>query len=552
MVSGGVPHPTGALRDQLSDLRSLLVLSMLLTRQDDEAEILHLVASAVESLGPCRTERIFLDGGWAEVRVPAHEPVSRGLPDGKWPQQEGPVRLAGVPWSWAYQVPIPPGQSGYLVVGAEQEPSEAQRFLLGVLAQHAGVALANTRLHAREREQAEQLRVTNLALRRTMEVHDTLTRVALEGRGQDGIAQAVHDLTGYPVAIEDRFGNLRTWAGPGRPETYPKDSPDRRDRLLRHAMAAVGPIRDGERLFSVARLNGVAAGVLVVHDPVGTAEKVEWVAIEHATTVLAMELARLHAQAEAETRLRSDLVVELVEGAERPGALNRAEALGYDLGRPHRVVVVAVVGQREDDRADVFFRAVRRAAQDTRVGSLLAPRPGEVVILADAEVPWAKFRAAVLAGWPGGDCRIGVGSSRSRLGEFPLSYQEAQLALKMNQAAGGRDQVTRFDDLGVYQVLGAAQNAAAVKRFVRDWLGVLIEYDASHGGQLVMTLSEYLECGGNYDATAKALLVHRNTLKYRLHRIRAVSGHDLGCPDTQFNLQLATRAWRTMQALRES
>jgi DNA-binding PucR family transcriptional regulator len=31
-----------------------------------------------------------------------------------------------------------------------------------------------------------------------------------------------------------------------------------------------------------------------------------------------------------------------------------------------------------------------------------------------------------------------------------------------------------------------------------------------------------------------------------------VSGHDLGSPDTQFNLQLATRAWRTAQALRGS
>ncbi len=548
MVSGGDPDRIGALRDQLSDLRSLLVLSMLLTRQDDEAEILHLVASTVESLGPCRTERIFLDGRWAEVRIPAHEPVSRGLPDGKWLQQDGPVRLTGVPWSWAYPMSIPRGPSGYLVVGAEQEPSGAQRFLLGVLAQHAGVALANARLHTREREQAEQLRVTNLALRRTMEIHDTLTQVALDGRGQVGIAQAVHDLTGYPVAIEDRFGNLRAWAGPGRPESYPKDTPDRRDRLLRRAMAAPGPIRDGERLFSVARLNGAATGVLVLHDPVGTAEKVERVAIEHATTVLAMELVRLRAQAEAETRLRSDLAVELVEGAERPRALNRAQALGYDLGRPHRVVVVE--GGRDDDQADGFFQAVRRAARDTRLGSLLAPRPGEVVILADAEVPWPRLRAAVLTEWHGDGCRIGVGSRRSKLDEFPLSYQEAQLALKMQLAAGGPDQVTVFDDLGVYQMLATAQNPAAVDRFVHDWLSVLINYDASHGAQLVLTLSEYLECGGSYDATAKALLVHRNTLKYRLRRIREISGHDLGCPDTQFNLQLATRAWRTVQALR--
>ena len=136
----------------------------------------------------------------------------------------------------------------YLVVGADQEPAETERFLLQVLAQQAGVALANARLHAREREQAEQLRAANLALRRTMEIHDRLTQVALAGEGQDGIAQAVYELTGYPAAIEDRFGNLRAWAGPGRPDHYPKDTPDHRDSLLRRAMTAAGPVRDGERL----------------------------------------------------------------------------------------------------------------------------------------------------------------------------------------------------------------------------------------------------------------------------------------------------------------
>jgi DNA-binding PucR family transcriptional regulator len=63
-------------------------------------------------------------------------------------------------------------------------------------------------------------------------------------------------------------------------------------------------------------------------------------------------------------------------------------------------------------------------------------------------------------------------------------------------------------------------------------------------------LSQYLECGGGYDATAAALSVHRSTLKYRLQRIREISGHDLADPDTDFNLQLATRAWRTLQTLR--
>jgi DNA-binding PucR family transcriptional regulator len=91
-----------------------------------------------------------------------------------------------------------------------------------------------------------------------------------------------------------------------------------------------------------------------------------------------------------------------------------------------------------------------------------------------------------------------------------------------------------------------------MESFVTDWLGDLMRYDADHGTELVETLSEFLDRGGSYNSTAAALSVHRSTLKYRLRRIREVSRHDISVPDAHFNLQVATRAWRTLQALRGS
>ena len=43
--------------------------------------------------------------------------------------------------------------------------------------------------------------------------------------------------------------------------------------------------------------------------------------------------------------------------------------------------------------------------------------------------------------------------------------------------------------------------------------------------------------------------LHRSTLRYRLQRLREISGLDLADPDTRFNLQLATRAWATLGAI---
>ena len=57
------------------------MLAMLLTEQDSQDSILHYVANAVESLGSCTMEGIFLDGRWQDVQIPGqagNSPVDLG------------------------------------------------------------------------------------------------------------------------------------------------------------------------------------------------------------------------------------------------------------------------------------------------------------------------------------------------------------------------------------------------------------------------------------------------------------------------------------------
>jgi sugar diacid utilization regulator len=549
------------LRNQLSNLQALLVLSMLMTERGDEHHIVHLLATSVPSLGPCRLEGVHLIGrGWQGTGDADIAPEWRADVDTQLAvlgAAGGALAVVHASWAWAFPLRSFEGNFGFLVVTAADEPTAAEQFLLRGLAQQAGIAMANARLHSRERSTAQELRDANdslaetvAALRLSTRIHDRLTQAAVEGAGEEGIAEAVHELTGYPVVVEDRHGNLRAWAGPDRPATYPKDPADRRERLLRDALAAVQPIRHGGHLLAVARPGDDVLGLLALVDPDGTAGEQEQVALEHGATVLAVELARQRSLAEAELRVRRDLVEELLSGVDEAGALGRARALGYDLERTHRVVVVECGETRRG--ADAVFHAVRRAAAAMGAGSLLVARGGAVVVLADADVSWADFRTAVQTEVGGGRCRVGVGGACDRPADFPRSLREAQLALSMQETSGGADQASVFDQLGVYRVLAGVEDRSSVERFVDDWLGALLAYDAKKKSELAPTLARYLECGGSYDATAHALAIHRSTLKYRLQRIREISGHDLGDPDTLFNLQLASRAWSTLLALRRT
>jgi sugar diacid utilization regulator len=562
-----------AIRDQLASLRALLALSLAMTTIDDEAEILRLTTTAVPSLGDCRTAAVGLDGVWLpdSVAISDAERITAEL--SALDRAGGPLRLELAAWAWAFPLAGFAGAIGHLVVVADVEPEEHQRFLLGLLAQHAGNALINARLHrqeqatvARERALVEGLSASNLALERSMheaenarealqrrlDVHDLLTRIGVAGGGAEGIAEAVHQLTGLPVAIEDRFGTLMAWAGADRPQPYPKAPPGEREELIRAALSNHGrPLQHGDRVVAMAQSRGDVLGVIALIDPGSTWADVNRGALEHGATVLAMELAHLRNVAETELRLRGELVDELLEGVDLEGILDRCRAIGYDLDRRHRVIVVEGGGRNADNGG--LFHAVRRAARDLGVGSLLAGDGGRVCLLAEADVDWSVFRGVVLAELEsGGRCRVGVGGPCSAPTDFAQSRRQAQLALNVQAGVGAPDQVVVYDDLGVYRLLSEGADVRSMEGFVRRWLGALLDYDASKGADLVSTLSAYLDCGGNYDSAASQLAIHRSTLRYRLGRIRDVSGRDLADSDTRFNLQLATRALSTIYALRET
>jgi hypothetical protein len=550
--------PEAALRDQLSSLLSLLVLSIRMTESRAEQQILELATTSGPSLVECRMHGAFLQSsGWLLTSGPLAADEVRADLEAQFAALNdagGPVSIRDDHWSWAFPLRSLAGHLGHLIVGADEEPSSLDQFLLRVLAQQVGIAIANARLHDRERAISAELRAANARLaesvesiRRRGEIHERLTRAAMTGTGLAGIAEAIHELTGHAIVVEDRAGNVIAHAGTDGADGQARQPRAARERMIQRALEAGGPVRELGRVVMIASPHDGVAGVMALIDPDGTAGESEIVALEHGATVAGMELARLRSLGETQLRLGGDLLEDLLAGIDPQIAVERARAIGCDLLQPRRIAVVEDVGSTADE--DRLFGSVRRALRDQVVGSLLTTRAGAVVVLADGDTDWEAFRAAVVGGFDGG-CRIGVGGSCAGPADVPRSYREARLALKMGDASAGVTGITLFDDLGVFRLFAEVEETESVERFVRTWLGPLIDYDARKPAELVPTLTCFLELGQAYDATSEALAIHRSTLKYRLQRIREISQQDLSDPDTRFNFQLATRAWQTLEALR--
>ena len=67
----------------------------------------------------------------------------------------------------------------------------------------------------------------------------------------------------------------------------------------------------------------------------------------------------------------------------------------------------------------------------------------------------------------------------------------------------------------------------------------LIRYERKKDNQYLKILKTYLACNFNISETAKQLYMHRNTLLYKLERIREILGDTLDRYDARLLLMLA-------------
>lgn len=409
--------------------------------------------------------------------------------------------------------------------------------------QHATAATAEAERHLKETNVNLNDMVARLRARTSTQ--HTLARALAARKGEHGIAEVLHESTGLAVCVEDNFGHVRAWAGPGQPPPHPQRDPTQQKELL-HLLARHGEaLRVKGRVASLMSSGGQTLGVLSLVDPSRQAGDEQVAALEYAATILVVELAHQRDLAEVEHNLRRDLLDDLLLGTEDSVAYARAAALGHDLRRSHYVVLV----HHPDTSDGALSTAACQAAATLRLQYLHGRGPdGTVVLVVDGRPDPHALYKAISHRLDSTAVAIGIGSACPTPSALPQSFDRACRALNIRLHRAMPAGASAYDELGFYRLIDAAHTAGAAEDYVQEWLGVLQEYDQNKNSNLVQTLSHYLECGGNYDETAAALHIHRSTLRYRLARIAELTGHELSNVDTRFNLHAATRTWRFLDA----
>jgi len=141
---------------------------------------------------------------------------------------------------------------------------------------------------------------------------------------------------------------------------------------------------------------------------------------------------------------------------------------------------------------------------------------------------------------PGVRVQLGAGRVTESTLDLPDGYREARQALIVGSMIHSEEEfVLGYGELGVKRLLYLMIDHPEFDRFYEENLSPLEAYDAEWETELVPTLQVYLKQGANLNSAARALFIHRHTLRYRLEQIAELLNVDIDSQEVLLNLQIA-------------
>lgn len=377
-------------------------------------------------------------------------------------------------------------------------------------------------------------------LQRSIDLHGQMTKLVLERRDLQEIADNIARLGECCITIQDQRGLIVAKAGTCHSEW----------RITKALPVVYDKVQIGLVTLMKDRDRAVESDSLM---------------LEHASMVAALAMFQLQVSAETSIRLRGDFIFELLSGniADKEAVLNRSRFLGIDLESRMGLLAVDIDEfrkfaanrpEREVSKAKETLYATTAAVADPKTIityksdklALIFPLTGNTDIGEDEEARAlaARLQDALHSSMPQISTTIGIGSICASLHDLPESYARAQEAIKVGRVLFGKGRIIHHNELGFYQFIPLLQDNPALQGQIDFWIGPVIAHDAAKGTNLLKTLETYLENDCNMQATSNCLFIHRNSLRYRLAKLGELTRNRYSLPENRTHYLLSIKAWR--------
>lgn len=401
--------------------------------------------------------------------------------------------------------------------------------------------------------------------RRGTQIYRQLTQISSRNEGMPELISAMARLTNKAVVIQDKrlqilysavqpqfvavWDEIETFLR--KLDNLPVDFQDRHrvSEIDNPVLMQSIPTPGIARLVSPVITKDIGRGYLSIIGRDSDLDDIDLLVTEHGAAACALEMAKAKAISDTEKRLRGTFLDRLLIGdVSQQEAIRQGERFEHDMTQTHMAIVLAWQGDKTPSlrRLETIVNSVVNAQ---RASALVWQREREdEVLLFEATDPKDPISAAMKLAkslsseiqrqYPSSRVAIGLGQPAREIASWRSSYRDAVQALDLAIRLQ-TDTPLYIGDLGVYQLILSLSDREKLSAFCERTLGPLLEYDMRQHADLIKTLEAFFACHGNLSQTAEMLIVHRNTLLYRMNRINEIAQIDLNRPETRLALHLA-------------
>lgn len=217
--------------------------------------------------------------------------------------------------------------------------------------------------------------------------------------------------------------------------------------------------------------------------------------------------------------------------------MNHLERNGFPRDLSYTVIIMSCHAY-DTERGNRLLEDIQRKLHFSMEKTIFYEEEGKLIILAAGyRGEWLRDQFRRLSG-EDPNLYIGAGTTVGRMKDIHRSYENAYTAYQLTKTTIPRNFLA-YDELGIYKILTDVKETAIYPDFVREVLGKLMEYDREHRTEYVKILKAYFENDCSTVCTAEVLYCHKNTLTYKLNKIKEVLGYDILSNENRVRIMVA-------------
>ena len=427
------------------------------------------------------------------------------------------------------------------------------------------------------------------ALEYAQEVHSMMTDIVLKGKGLQELLTSLTILLQKPVLMADAELLLLDAASPSSGETsaplfrqwlengyhlplidfYPRGLLNELVHEKKPAYYQYGTAEaDYLDFFFPVVAGETFYGALIVPDLDAELDRAKTVAMEAGAMAIALDILKEKAIREAERKNELDFYNELLLGniKNRENIISQSRQFGLDATGSYYVIIVELnkesiyYSRTADASPDLskeelekrLFRLLHYALEKESAEGVVVEALGSLVILVlvpeklgqEASLRFGKeillkIKQTVEKRMENVPVYMAAGGYCDDIERISSGYLEAWETIDIGKKLFTTAFALTYSDMAPYHLVKRFLTSTGTPMLYNNIYEPLLKYDREKGGELVRTLETYIDCNFSRTKTAEKMHLHRNSLNYRLQRIKELLGQDVDSLDS-FPLLLAS------------